>query len=244
MAPNADGSSAANRTRQISSAIAESAGRLLIETHGEQLICLPEHALFWPRERTLFVADVHLGKAASFRAAGVPVPSGHSSFDLDSLSQLLTAHQATRFVILGDLVHAETSYTEMLDRKFRTFRSRHGAVEMVLVRGNHDRNAGEAPDEWGLDAVAEPYALSPFQCCHEPDAAQGDGFELAGHLHPALRLQTAREGITLPCFWQHAHGLVLPAFGSLTGKFTVRLKPGESAVVVAGQQLFRRAHQE
>lgn len=217
---------------------------MLIETHGEQLICLPEHALFWLRERTLFVADVHLGKAASFRAAGLPVPSGHSSFDLDRFSHLLISHQATRFVILGDLVHTETSYTEVLDQNFRTFRSRHRDVEMVLVRGNHDRHAGEAPVEWGLDAVAEPYALGPFQCCHEPNAARGEGFELAGHLHPALRVQTAREGVTLPCFWQHAHGLVLPAFGSLTGKFRVRLKSGESAVVVAGQQLFRRLHRE
>ena len=216
---------------------------MLIETHGEQLVCLPEHALFWPRERTLFVADVHLGKAASFRAAGVPVPSGHSSFDLDRLSQLLIVHRAKRFVILGDLVHTETSYTATLNQRFRTFRVRHSDVEMLLVRGNHDRHAGEAPAEWGLSAVAEPYALGPFQCCHEPNAAPGAGFELAGHLHPALRMQSARESITLPCFWQHEHGLVLPAFGSLTGKFSVRLKPGESAVVVAGQQLFRRTQQ-
>lgn len=217
---------------------------MLIEAHGEQLICLPEHALLWTRERTLFVADVHLGKAAAFRAAGVPVPSGHSSFDLDRLSQLLISHMATRLVILGDLVHTETSYTTALDHNFRTFRARHCDVEMVLVRGNHDRHAGEAPIEWGLDAVAEPYALGPFQCCHEPDAAHGVGFELAGHLHPALRVQTAREGITLPCFWRHANGLVLPAFGSLTGKFTVRLKLEESAIVVAGQQLFHRMHRE
>ena len=217
---------------------------MLIETHGEQLICLPEHALLWPREHTLFIADVHLGKAASFRAAGVPVPSGHSSVDLDRLSQLLILHSACRLVILGDLVHTETSYTAALDHNFRSFRGRHSDVEMVLVRGNHDRHAGEAPADWGLNAVAEPHALGPFQCCHEPGVSRGKGFELAGHLHPALRVQTAREGITLPCFWQHANGLVLPAFGSLTGKFTVRLKPGESAIVVAGQQLFRRTRRE
>ena len=223
--------------------VAQGTRRVLIETHGEQLKCLPEHALFWSRERTLFVADVHLGKAASFRAAGVPVPSGHSSFDLDRISQLLNSNEATRLVILGDLVHTETSYTTALGQNFRTFRARHGDVDMVLVRGNHDRHAGDAPADWGLNAVAEPYALGPFQCCHEPDAAQGAGFELAGHLHPALRVQTAREAVTLPCFWQHAHGLVLPAFGSMTGKLSVRLKPGESAIVVAGQQLFRRLHQ-
>lgn len=216
---------------------------MLIEASGEALLCLAEHALFWPARRTLFIADVHLGKAASFRAQGVALPSGHSSHDLERISALLSAHAVTRLVILGDLVHTQSSYTEALDRNFRSFRSRHGNTAMVLVRGNHDQHAGDAPQPWGLDVVAAPYALGPFQCCHEPHVAYVDGFELAGHLHPALRVQTAREGVTLPCFWQHAQGLVLPAFGSLTGKFSVRLQPGESAIVVAGQQLYRRAYQ-
>lgn len=200
--------------------------------------------LFWPAERTLFVADVHLGKAASFRAAGVQLPSGHSSHDLERISALLTAHQAARLVILGDLVHTQTSYTEVLDRNFRAFRALHGDVEVILVRGNHDRHAGDAPTEWGLSIVAEPYALGPFACCHEPGKADGAGVELAGHLHPALRVQTAREGVTLPCFWQHANGIVLPAFGSLTGNFTLRLKPSERAIVIAGQQLHEIKYRE
>ena len=212
-------------------------GELILECDGTTVICLAQRMLFWPAERTLFVADVHLGKAASFRAAGVQLPSGHSSHDLDRISALLTAHQAMRLVILGDLVHTQTSYTEALDRNFRAFRARHRDVEMMLVRGNHDRHAGDASTEWGMNIVAEPYVLGPFACCHEPGIAGGVGVELAGHLHPALRVQTAREGITLPCFWQHANGIVLPAFGSLTGNFTVQLKRGERAVVIAGQHL-------
>jgi DNA ligase-associated metallophosphoesterase len=210
---------------------------LPVAAAGETLLCLAEHALLWPAEHTLFVADVHLGKAASFRAAGVPLPSGHSEYDLDRLAALIAAHGVCRLVILGDLVHTQTSYTSALDRKFRDFRTRHEIVDMLLVRGNHDVHAGDAPPEWGLRIVAEPFALGPFACCHEPDAARGGGYELAGHLHPAVRLETAREGLTLPCFWQHARGIVLPAFGSLTGKYAVRLKSAESAVVVAGTQL-------
>ena len=212
-------------------------GELSIESAGTTLICLAQRMLFWPAERTLFVADVHLGKAASFRAAGVSLPSGHSSHDLDRISALLTTHQAKRLVILGDLVHTQTSYTEALDRNFRAFRTRYDHVEMILVRGNHDRHAGDAPTQWGLNIVVEPYAVGPFACCHEPGKAAATGIELAGHLHPALRVQTAKEGVTLPCFWQHGKGIVLPAFGSLTGNFTVQLRRGESAVVIAGQQL-------
>lgn len=212
-------------------------GELTIEVAGRTLICLAQRMLFWPAERTLFVADVHLGKAASFRAAGVQLPSGHSRHDLDRISALLTTHQAMRLVILGDLVHTQTSYTEALDGNFRAFRTLHSNVEMILVRGNHDRHAGDAPSEWALNIVPEPYALGPFACCHEPGKAAGTGIELAGHLHPALRVQTAREGVTLPCFWRHATGIVLPAFGSLTGTFTVQLKRDESAIIIAGQQV-------
>lgn len=212
-------------------------GELALDLAGTTVTCLAQRMLLWAEQRTLFVADVHLGKAASFRAAGVPLPSGHSSHDLDRIAALLRAHDATRLVILGDLVHTQSSYTDVLDRNFRAFRALHPKVEVVLVRGNHDRHAGDAPVGWGLNIVAEPHPLGPFACCHEPGKAHGAGIELAGHLHPALRVQTAREAVTLPCFWRHANGIVLPAFGSLTGTFTVQLKHGESAVVIAGQQV-------
>jgi uncharacterized protein len=216
---------------------------LALEIDGQTVICLPERALLWPAQCTLFVADVHLGKAASFRAAGVPLPSGHSIDDLRRMSTLIETHRAQRLVILGDLVHTRTSYTDSLNRNFRDFRGRHADVEMLLVRGNHDHHAGDAPADWGLQIVAEPHLLGPFMCCHEPGRAAGEGIELSGHLHPALRLQTAREGVTLPCFWRHAGGVVLPAFGGLTGKYPVRLKPEESAVVIAGKQLHLMKYQ-
>lgn len=219
-------------------------GELTVSVAGTTLRCLWQRMLFWPEERTLFVADVHLGKAASFRAAGVPMPTGHSGHDLDRISALLTAYQATRLVILGDMVHTQTSYTDALDRNFRAFRTSHSDVEVILVRGNHDRHAGDAPPVWGLTIVSEPHVLGPFACCHEPGTQGDSGFELAGHLHPAIRLQTAREGVTLPCFWQHADGIVLPAFGSLTGNVTLRLKPSESAIVIAGQQLHEIKYRE
>ena len=219
-------------------------GELTVSVAGTTLRCLWQRMLFWPEQRTLFVADVHLGKAASFRAAGVPMPTGHSGHDLDRISALLTAYQATRLVILGDMVHTQTSYTDALDGNFRAFRTNHSDVEVILVRGNHDRHAGDAPPAWGLTIVSEPHALGPFACCHEPGTQGDSGFELAGHLHPAIRLQTAREGVTLPCFWQHADGIVLPAFGSLTGNVTLRLKPSESAIVIAGQQLHEIKYRE
>ena len=177
--------------------------------------------------------------------AGVAMPGGHSAHDLDRIAALLDEHEAAHLVILGDLIHTRESYTTALDQKFRQFRARHADVAMTLVRGNHDRHAGDPPAHWGLQMVAEPFELGPFTCLHEPllavpparTEAQHHTIELAGHLHPSLRLTTARESVALPCFWQHHRGIVLPSFGSVTGSSPISIDIGKSAVVVAGQQL-------
>lgn len=49
---------------------------LVIQCAGEAVWLLPERALWWPAQRMLMVADAHFGKAATFRARGVPVPAG------------------------------------------------------------------------------------------------------------------------------------------------------------------------
>jgi uncharacterized protein len=40
------------------------------------IVLLPGRAAWMPATRTLLVADLHLGKAATFRHAGIPVPEG------------------------------------------------------------------------------------------------------------------------------------------------------------------------
>jgi metallophosphoesterase superfamily enzyme len=52
-------------------------------------------------KRTLFVADVHFGKAAAFRAGGVPLPRGSTATDLERL----TRHRMHRtgYALCGDL---------------------------------------------------------------------------------------------------------------------------------------------
>ena len=54
---------------------------------------LPERAVYSAESGMLVVADVHFGKAATFRAAGVPVPSGTTQGNLARLSALIEATQ-------------------------------------------------------------------------------------------------------------------------------------------------------
>jgi Predicted ICC-like phosphoesterases len=73
---------------------------------GEPVRLLPERAAFWPRQRVLFVADLHMGKAAAFRASGLGVPEGHLADDLSRLSQAIARVGARQVIFLGDLLHA------------------------------------------------------------------------------------------------------------------------------------------
>jgi metallophosphoesterase superfamily enzyme len=83
---------------------------MAIEVAGEEVLLLPQKALFWLRERTLVVAGVHFGKAAAFRSLGVPVPRGTTSDNLAALDALVASHGVQRVVFLGDFLHAKAAH--------------------------------------------------------------------------------------------------------------------------------------
>lgn len=190
-------------------------------------------ALSLPAFSTLLVADAHLGKAAAFRRLGVPVPRGTTAAALERLDALLAASGATRIVFLGDLLHAKQGRAPGTEAAVAAWRERHAALDLVLVRGNHDRHAGDPPTAWGVRCVDEPFALGPFALCHHPQPVPG-AYALAGHLHPGVVVGHGRERLRLPCFHFGPDVGVLPAFGEFTGLHTVQPAPGDAVAVVAG----------
>lgn len=144
---------------------------LPIVLDGIALECLAARALWWPAARTLFVADVHLGKAESFRALGVPVPAGAlgpTAATLDRLDALLALRQARTLVVLGDLLHARAAQSEAVMGPLAAWRARHATLEMLLLRGNHDSHAGDPPPQLDIEVVDAPARLGPFCLQHEP----------------------------------------------------------------------------
>lgn len=201
---------------------------------GEGLRLLPERALYWERKRTLLVADPHWGKAAAFRAAGVPVPGGTTREGLRRLTSALEDSGAERVVFLGDFLHARTGRTATTLEALWLWRQRHPAVELILIRGNHDRRAGDPPPELGIHCVDGPVREDGFLLAHHPSVAP-ELYGLAGHLHPVVRLVgPARERQRLPCFWFGMRGAILPAFGDFTGGADISPAPGDRVLVVAG----------
>lgn len=242
------------------------AGGLAVELAGETVCLLPRRALWWPATRTLFVADVHLGKAETFRTLGVPVPAGPTEATLARLGALVDELAADRLVVLGDLLHARPAQAPATMSALRDWRRRRSSLHCVLVRGNHDDRAGDPPAELGVEVVCEREPLGPFLLCHapvamrdagarplanegrgsEPVAPAGSGvgadrrpgYALAGHEHPAVRLGGRGESIRLPCFRVGPTGAVLPAFGDFTGAATVSRAGPDRLYAIAGDRVF------
>lgn len=230
----------------------EGLGGLDLELVGVAVRLLARRAIWWPDAATLFVADVHLGKAETFRALGVPVPAGPTEATLRRLGALVDDCGARRLVVLGDLLHARPAQALATVSALRAWRAERTGLQCVLVRGNHDDRAGDPPADLGIEVVDAPAPLGPFVLCHEPTDDAPDpgpdpdrvrraapGYRLAGHLHPAVRLHgRGGDSARLPCFSVGTGQTVLPAFGDFTGSASVSRAAPQRLFAIAGDRVF------
>ncbi|NIF25782.1 ligase-associated DNA damage response endonuclease PdeM [Pantoea sp. Tr-811] len=214
---------------------------LPIDHCGERLWLLADKAIYWPARRTLLLADVHIGKAASYRALHQPVPRGTTRATLDRLDRLLAAHDCQQVIILGDFLHARAAHAPATLARLMAWRMRWPQVKLVLVRGNHDRHAGDPPAQLGIEVRDEPLLLAPFALQHEPKAHPQHPV-LAGHVHPVFVLRgRARQRLRLPCFLIDEQVSLLPAFGEFTGGWVVAPAAGTRVYAVGGEQVWALA---
>jgi uncharacterized protein len=202
-----------------------------IQFHDHSFDLLADRAVWWAAERTLVIADLHLGKAATFRARGLPVPAGTTARDLSRLSQLIDAHDPRRLLILGDLVHARESADSL--HTFRAWREHHPRTEVAVVLGNHDRHVSTELIASAVEVYASPMRESGMFFTHEP--ADDPAFPtLSGHLHPMVRLSDFDgSGVNVPCFVVDPRQIILPAFGQFTGGRRVDPEPGRKLFTAA-----------
>ncbi len=201
---------------------------------GEPVLLLAQKALYWPRQKMLVIADIHFGKAAAFRAQGVPVPRGTTTENLEALDALMQLHETEQIVFLGDFLHARASHASATVTAMLAWRRRHPALRLLLVRGNHDARAGDPSGTLGIEIVDEPFTLGTFSFCHHPDVA-GEGYVLAGHVHPVYLLSSRLDSLRLPCFLVGPQRMVLPSFGAFTGGHVITPGADEQVFVSSGE---------
>lgn len=215
---------------------------LRLDAGGHELLLLAQRAVWWPAERTLLLADLHLGKGALFRAHGQPVPQGESQRTLDAWGALIARFGARRSIVLGDLLHGRDGLTPALDDAVRRWRLSHQATQVDWLPGNHDARLQRVAAQWHMRLLPSLAPLAPgLSACHEPPAAAPPDFIVCGHLHPAVTVRVAADRVRVPCFVARPRSLLLPAFGSWTGSAELSSaqldEPGTRLALVAGDRL-------
>ncbi len=208
--------------------------------HEQQLRLYPEKAIYWPEQNSLLLSDLHLGKAAHFRKAGMAVPAAIHQNDLQRLDYLLLETGATRVYFLGDLFHSELN-TEWWT--FAAWLEKYPEKDFILIKGNHDILPEMAYKNSCLQIIPEELAVSPFILTHEPLSGKNlkrGLYNICGHIHPAVKLRgPAFQQLTLPCFYFGLHNAVLPAFGKFTGFHQIKPKKEDSVFAIAENRVLR-----
>ncbi|MBL6865643.1 MAG: ligase-associated DNA damage response endonuclease PdeM [Flavobacteriales bacterium] len=215
-----------------------------IKLAGETLELHPERCMWWAKEKTLLVSDVHLGKSAHFRKNGIAIPKDVNASSLNRLENVICKYQPLRLLVLGDLFHSALNeewndFREWLNRIF----SAHELEEFRLVEGNHDVLPNAAFQGFKVQRSAR-WSLGPFDFVHDPmdfQLAQAPGrIGIAGHLHPAIHLAgKAKQQLRLPGWWFRSkhQTLVMPNFGTFTGSSVVNVKAGDQFWICTGQSV-------
>jgi DNA ligase-associated metallophosphoesterase len=189
----------------------------------QDLLLLPQRAIYWQQEKALIAADVHLGKVGHFRKSGIAVPRDMEQSDLAVLSDLIDEYRPQKVLFLGDLFHSDMNADWDW---FALWRQQFPKLDIRLIRGNHDIVHDEHYHQLNI-SLHDALLMGPFLMLHHPlnetELAQTTGYVFCGHIHPGVNLTgKGRQSITLPCFAFGDKQGILPSFGKFTGRVAIR----------------------
>lgn len=217
-----------------------------LQIAGTTLLLHPSGAAFWEEKSTLFVADLHLGKSTTFRRGGIPIPAGSTTQTIDRLLDCIETLNASRLIVLGDLVHARCSWDSELQVGLARLSDRFSEGDFLLVEGNHDLGSRSKWEAYSIQRYTAPHRVDPWTLIHDesterPKSRSDDAVYLAGHLHPAIKLSRSGETLRLRCFSLHNNCLTLAAFGSFTGAKTLTPHPGQRFFAIVDDEVLALA---
>ncbi len=174
-------------------------------------------ALYWPRERALLVADLHLEKASFFARHGQMLPPYDSRETLERVALAIRETGARRVFTLGDNFHDARGAERLEPHAAGMLAALTRATEWVWITGNHDigKHGGKRVAAVGGSEVDE-LDVGGIRLRHRAEPGETTP-ELSGHYHPKLILRLAGRRIARPCAVASETPMILPAFGALTG---------------------------
>ncbi len=204
---------------------------MTITSQGEELILDKERALFLPKHQLLAISDLHLGKSAHFRQAGLQVPATIAQTDLQRLSLLIKQYQPKTLLINGDMFHHGLN-TDI--EEFSAWRKQYQELNFLLVKGNHDRLSDANYAAMSIEIHEPSFCLAPFCFIHDaPNCTDEELYPISGHIHPGVTIVgKAKQRLKFPCFYFGKEYAVLPAFSLFTGLYNIYPKTSERIFAV------------
>jgi hypothetical protein len=199
---------------------------------GQDFVIVDRAALYWPREKALFVADLHFEKASWYARSGQMLPPYDSAATLDRLERALEASGATSLWCLGDNFHDSDGASRLDPALAARIESLSCRIALHWITGNHD----SALETGFGGSVVEEAELAGLALRHKAES-RGSVPELSGHFHPRLRVRLRGRTVSRPCFVACSDRLILPAFGALTGGLDAD-DPAILSVLGAGPHAF------
>lgn len=189
---------------------------------GEEFALTQGRALYWPRERALLMADLHLEKASFFAGHGQLLPPYDSRETLERLALAIRETGARRVYTLGDNFHDSRGAERLEPHAAGMLAALTRATDWVWITGNHDVGKdGHVAEARAGGTLVDELELAGLVLRHR--AHEGETRpELSGHYHPRLQLTVRERRIRRACavVSTACHGsgrMILPAFGALTG---------------------------
>jgi DNA ligase-associated metallophosphoesterase len=193
--------------------IEEPTQSMLLHFAGHTFEPLPSGALYWPAERALLVADLHLEKLSSYAPRGRLLPPYDTALTLRRLEADVGATGASEVIALGDSFHRDEGASTLSDADRLRLVSLLGRAHWTWIAGNHD------PAPHGFGAAVPFLERAGLTLTHVP--RRGPRGLVAGHLHPAATVHVNGRSARRPCFVHDGRTLVLPAYGSATGTLNI-----------------------
>ena len=180
---------------------------------GQEMRLVQARALYWPNERALLVADLHLEKASFYAGHGQMLPPYDSRETLERLALAIGETGARRVFCLGDNFHDGHGPARLEPHAAGMLAALTRATEWVWIAGNHDVK--------GVAVAAEGTAVSELEVGgvllrHRARAGETRP-ELSGHFHPRLTIAARGRRILRACAVRSERRMILPAYGALTG---------------------------
>ena len=184
-----------------------------IKFGNNQFLLNPDGSMYWLKDKSLIVGDLHLEKSTSYIDQGNYLPPYDTRETLERLSKVIKKLSPNKIILLGDVFHDNLGHTRLENREKKIFKNIL-KQNIIWVQGNHDNHFKPTNVKTYIS-----YKSHNFTFSHISD--KKNILEISAHYHPKVTFKYKGRKITKPCFLITKEKIILPAYGSYTGGLNI-----------------------